>query len=107
MFGLSDVEKELLMHLYERRDFETNPPHQELSIRKIAVSLGLTQREVREAMKTLIKRLYAHQFTYEGLGYCSIKPQGIKEIEKETTKSSEFGIDKDGPYYKRKKTEDK
>jgi DNA-binding Lrp family transcriptional regulator len=99
MFGWSDKEKRVLMYLYENKDLTANPPHQDLSIRRIAERLGLRQREVREAMKKLSKGFYANYSTYEGVGYCSITPRGKKEIEKETTTDSEFRIGTDGLSY--------
>jgi hypothetical protein len=107
MFGLNDMEKTLLMYLYDRKDLPTNPPHQDLSTKRISESLTVKQTEIRDAMERLTKGLYANSFTYEGLRYCCIKPRGTREIEKETSTGSEFGIGTDGINYKRKKQEEK
>jgi hypothetical protein len=93
------------MYLYDFRNRPVSPPDPRLGIVAIATSMKMTQKEVKDELKGLCKRLYAKHFTYEGSGYCKIMPRGTREVEKSEDKTSELEISTDKIGYTRKKRE--
>jgi hypothetical protein len=105
VFGLSANQKDILMYLYSLRDSPESPPDSRLEIGSIAENLQMKQKEVREEIEGLCKKLFARHFTSEGHGYCRIMPRGIREVEKMNETESEWHIGTEGADYRRRRRE--
>jgi len=78
VFGLNEKQRLILGYLYDLRNTPETPSDPRLEINSIAKYLGMTQREVRQALKKLVKWGYVKFFTFEGHSYYKILPRGIR-----------------------------
>jgi len=105
VFGLSEKQKQIMAYLYELKDTPQKPPDPRLSVSLIARNLGITQREVREEVKGLIKRRYVGSLVIERERHYFLVPRGIREMEKFEEKLTEFEISTEKIGIKKKKRE--
>jgi DNA-binding MarR family transcriptional regulator len=72
VFGMDEKQRLILAYLYYLRDTPESPPDQRLSVGLIAKHLNMTQQNVRNKIKKLIKWGYVSSFTFERRTYYKI-----------------------------------
>jgi DNA-binding MarR family transcriptional regulator len=105
VFGLDEKQRSILAYLYSLKDTPESPPDQRLSVGSIAKSLNMTQQEVKNKTKKLVKWNYVGFFIFEGRRYYKILPRGILEMEKGTLKETEVEVSTEKVGVKRKTKE--